>query len=137
MQHNHAIQRHLGALRVLLKVLPQVWGEQQTVCIYDSSKTEMSVRDTCDLLPIWTDVVTALTPQVGRKNNLCRNREFNPESKLLTGDPDGCLAALGGPQVAPGDAQTPVVLRAVKVLHLLPGHVDHHFTDLQPYRQNE
>lgn len=104
MQHNHAIQRHLGALRVLLKVLPQVCGGQQTVCIYDSGEPEMSVCDTCDLLSIWTDVATALTPQVGGENNLCRNREFNSESKLLTGDPDGCLAALGGPQVAPGDA---------------------------------
>lgn len=55
--------------------------------------------------------------------------------KMLTGDADSCLAALGRPQVAPGDAQTPVVLRAVEVLHLLPRHVDHHLADLQPCRQ--
>lgn len=51
---------------------------------------------------------------------------------LLTGDADGGLAALGGPQVTPGDAQAPVVLGAVEVLHLLPGHVDRHLAVLQP-----
>lgn len=56
---------------------------------------------------------------------------------MLTGDPDGCLAALGGPQVAPGHAEAPVVLRAVEVLHLLTRHVDHHLADLQPCRGRE
>ena len=56
---------------------------------------------------------------------------------VLTGDAHGGLAALGGPQVAPGDTQTPVVLRAMEVLHLLPGHVDHHLADLQPCRQED
>lgn len=54
---------------------------------------------------------------------------------LLTGNADRCLAALGGSQVAPGDAQAPVILRAVEVLHLLTGHVDHHLADLQPCRR--
>ena len=52
--------------------------------------------------------------------------------RSLTGDSHGCLAALGGPQVAPGDTQTPVILRAMKIFHLLTWHVDHHFTDFQP-----
>lgn len=51
---------------------------------------------------------------------------------VLTGDADGGLTALGGSQVAPGHTQTPVVLRAVEVLHLLSGHVDHHVAHLQP-----
>lgn len=52
--------------------------------------------------------------------------------RSLTGDSDGRLAALGGPQVAPGDAQTPVILRAMEIFHLLTRHVDHHFADFQP-----
>lgn len=39
--------------------------------------------------------------------------------ELLTGDPHSCLAALGGSQVTPGNTQTPVILWAVEVLHLL------------------
>lgn len=50
----------------------------------------------------------------------------------LTGDADRGLAALGSSQVAPGHAEAPEVLRAVEVLHLLTGHVDHHLTHLQP-----
>lgn len=51
---------------------------------------------------------------------------------ILTGDADGGLATLGGSQVAPGHTEAPVVLGAVEVLHLLPGHVDHHLAHLQP-----
>lgn len=51
---------------------------------------------------------------------------------VLTGDADGGLATLGGSQVAPGHTEAPVVLGAVEVLHLLPGHVDHHLAHLQP-----
>lgn len=50
---------------------------------------------------------------------------------LLTRDADCCLATLGRAQVAPGHTQAPVVLRAMEVLHLLTGHVDHDFTNLQ------
>lgn len=34
--------------------------------------------------------------------------------------------------MTPGHTQTPVVLWSVEVLHLLSGHIYHHFTDLQP-----
>lgn len=51
---------------------------------------------------------------------------------VLTGDADGGLATLGGSQVAPGHTEAPIVLGAVEVLDLLPGHVDHHLTHLQP-----
>lgn len=51
--------------------------------------------------------------------------------RLLTCDVYSGLAALGGAQVAPGHTQTPVVLRAMEVLHLLTGHVDQHLTHLQ------
>lgn len=63
----------------------------------------------------------------------CTCKDFRVRgSRSLTGDPDGCLAALGGSQVAPGDAQAPVILGAVEIFHLLTRHVDHHFADFQP-----
>ena len=58
----------------------------------------------------------------------------NPEGfSVLTGDADSSLAALGGTEVAPGHAQTPVVLWAVEIFNLLTGHVDHHLAHLQPW----
>lgn len=51
---------------------------------------------------------------------------------LLTCNADGGFATLGGAQMTPGHTQTPVVLWSVEVLHLLSGHIYHHFTDLQP-----
>lgn len=54
-------------------------------------------------------------PFQGTTRSVC----YQSDMDLLTGDPHSCLAALGGSQVAPGDAQTPVILWAVKVLHLL------------------
>lgn len=65
-----------------------------------------------------------------------RSDSYQSDIEVLTGDTDGCLAALGGSQVAPGDTQAPVILRAVKVLHLLTGDVDHHLPDLQPCRHD-
>ncbi|TNN58364.1 hypothetical protein EYF80_031427 [Liparis tanakae] len=53
------------------------------------------------------------------------------------GDADSCLATLGSAQVAPGHTETPVVLRAVEILHLLTGHIYHHLTHLQPWNNRE
>lgn len=58
-------------------------------------------------------------------------------ASILTGDADSSLATLGGTQVAPGHTETPVVLWAVEILHLLPGHVNHHLTHLQPWDDRE
>jgi len=56
---------------------------------------------------------------------------------ILTGDADSCLATLGSAQVAPGHTETPVVLRAMEILHLLTGHIYHHLTHLQPWNNRE
>lgn len=103
----------------------------------------------CDLLPpphVRTRTWKQTTPYAKSWQPVWRGKTFSDtirsasyqsDTELLTGDPDSCLAALGGSQVAPGDAQTPVILRAVKVLHLLTWHVDHHLSDLQPCRQED
>lgn len=56
---------------------------------------------------------------------------------VLTGDAGRGLAALGGAQVAPSHTETPVVLRAMEILHLLTGHIYHHLTHLQPWNNRE
>lgn len=58
-------------------------------------------------------------------------------TSTLTGDADSCLPALGGAKVAPGHTETPIVLGAMEVLHLLAGHIDHHLTHLQPWEKRE
>lgn len=76
-----------------------------------------------------------ITPPVWRRvtfSETIRSAWDQSDAELLTCDPDSRLAALGGSQVAPGDAQAPVVLGAVEVLHLLTRDVDHHLADLQP-----
>lgn len=39
--------------------------------------------------------------------------------------------------MAPGYTEAPVVLWAMEILNLLTGHVDHHFTHLQPWDDRE
>ena len=62
---------------------------------------------------------------------------FSVLALVLTGNAYGGLAALGRPQVAPGHAETPVVLRPVEVLHLLPRHVNQDLTELYPWMEKE
>lgn len=85
------------------------------------------------------DAPYKISPPVWRRitfSETIRSVWYHSDMELLTGDPDSCLAALGCSQVTPGDAQTPVILWAMKVLHLLTWHVDHHLADLQPCRRD-
>ncbi|KAF3850419.1 hypothetical protein F7725_012191 [Dissostichus mawsoni] len=74
-----------------------------------------------NLLPL--GVLLKVLPQV------C---EGDKSSCQVSSDADRGLAALRRPEVAPGDTETPIILGAVEILHLLPGHIDHHLPNLQP-----
>lgn len=78
------------------------------------------------------DIVSIIYGILGSmETQLLRSVWHHSDMLLLTGDSDSGLAALGRPQVTPGHTQTPVILRAVEVLHLLTRHVDQHLADLQ------